>query len=159
VPVNPDDVTTLISFRLMRDESESVAYCRSMMAVRSLPGLSRSEVLDLLQGFDDATDNVYDMRGLMHTLEQRSTPEDYADALLEGLPQMERNAKDWAETMILRIVNSDAYRRILLEKLSTTRQDRRDSVRRHLNTIVASSERNGSRASETLAMMEDGAGR
>lgn len=57
--------------------------------------------------FDDKTEGHEVMWGLLHLVERFPAPH-YAPALLGVLPRMVKDARAWAETLLLRMLNSPA---------------------------------------------------
>jgi len=151
--MDPRIVEAMMASRLMRDEAEVEQFCTSLIALRELPALSRDDVAQLLLVFDGATENFYDMRGLMHTLEQRASAADYVDAVVDRLPQLSENDTETAEDILCRIANSAPYRELLLHHLTTAPPDGRYLVQRSLLAIVQDDDSPSGGVIETLRQL------
>ncbi len=70
----------------------------------------------LVDGFDDKTENEEVMFSLVHALEyyaEQKGAEVYINKILSCLKLMNPHALNWAEILILRIINDDTYYNLL----------------------------------------------
>lgn len=94
--------------RLMRNADESHIFAEGLDELApTIPHLSEEDLAKILHCFDDATDDPGAMFRLVHAIE-RAEMSRYSSALLRELPRL-NSARDWAKTLLTRIVNSDQH--------------------------------------------------
>jgi hypothetical protein len=101
-------IARLYENRLLRTELECEHFD---LALEALSGDTEDEVIhQIFKVFDDDTEQEEVMFGLVHFVESYQM-EMYLTQLLESLPEMLENARNWAIVLNQRILNDDIYRK------------------------------------------------
>ena len=97
--------------------------------------LDPSLLPDLFLSLYDDTDNEELMWGLLHLVED-FPPQAYASALVEVLPRMVAQAKEWALLLLQRMLNGASYRPLLREAYRSHSMEHQQLLRELLQEIV-----------------------
>ena len=90
----------------------------------------------LMTLIDDDADHLITF-GLVHTIERFDDPV-YLEHWLAGLPQLRQRSPEWAQILLLRILNSPSASAELLERAPLLSGSQRDSLREVATSLVAS---------------------
>ena len=134
-----DEVAKLIKNRLMQNDQEIESFEQALNSLYSNSDIEN--ITYFCQAFDDDTMEHEVMFSLVHGIE--SYDKEYGkdktlQKLLQSLHYMEDKAKDWMETMILRILNDDSARRELEMHLMLENIDQKniDLLKETINSLI-----------------------
>ena len=103
----------------------------------------------LMTLIDDDADHLITF-GLVHTIERFDDPV-YLEHWLAGLPQLRRRSPEWAQILLLRILNSPSTFAELLERAAQLAGSQRDALREVTTSLVASRPEFADRGNELLS--------
>jgi hypothetical protein len=127
-------------------------------ALAALPDTLDAQTLDdLHMVFDDDTMDPGVMFDLVHRLERTPTGAQEA-SLLRVLPRLMETAPEWAETLVMRILNNEAARMTLIGQADEAPQAQRAALRIVLEGIGGEDDAVGQRARATLDELDAHAG-
>jgi hypothetical protein len=124
--LEPDPLLRLRESRLMRTDAEVAQFIAALdeLADRrrqtDLPGLH--------QAFDDQTKHGEVMWSLVHLIEDFDC-QAAAIALVAALPEMTPTARDWMKLLVIRTLNSDEARPLLMDAYRTSSRSEQDALR------------------------------
>ena len=104
----------------------------------SLVSTKRADVIrDILRTFDDSTEQLDVMWGLVHDVESLD-PESYVRELSLEIPNMMSTARDWTIILLQRIINTKDYLALYKKVLKTLPKNTVDAHRDVLRQIANS---------------------
>jgi hypothetical protein len=136
----------LINNRKMETDEQIESFEQALNLIFSRHDFNDFE--SLIKGFDDNTENEEVMFSLVHAVEyfaEQKDAKNYINEVLSSLNLMNPHALNWAEILILRIINNDDYYILLQEVVSTNRFYDTDTFMLILNRLI---KRNPDRFSE-----------
>lgn len=119
----------LCSNRLIVDDEQVAAFEETVERITSLSDPKHIALLCL--GFDDATEQHEVMFGLVHAVESYDAvagAEVATTYFINTLPLLLPHASDWAEILLLRILNNNESRVLLRRLLKATSSDSQQVV-------------------------------
>jgi hypothetical protein len=86
-------------------------------ALAQLPErIDARSIRELYDLFTDRAEFFEAMWGLLHYVEAQPT-EEYLEAYISALPDMMADAREWADTLLCRLMNDDSTRALLVQRL------------------------------------------
>jgi hypothetical protein len=136
----------LMNNRKMKTDEQIASFEQALNLIFSRHDFNDFE--SLIKGFDDNTENEEVMFSLVHAVEyfaERKDAKNYINGVLSSLNLMNPHALNWAEILILRIINNDDYYILLQDIVNTNRFYDTDMFMLILNRLI---KRNPDRFSE-----------
>ena len=93
-------------------------------------------IVPLMEFFDDEPPYLELMFSIIHTIESFDR-ETYIAQTLTGMPSLRERSPEWAETLIIRMLNSEQDRGALIRRLDTSDSQTKHSIRTILERINA----------------------
>ena len=121
-----DPLLRLGEARLMRTDAEVAQF---IAALDELAGRrQQADLPGLHQAFDDQTKHPEVMWSLVHLIEEF---DDQAgvNALMAALPKMIPTARDWMKLLVIRTLNSDAGRPLLVDSFRASSRAEQEALR------------------------------
>ncbi|CAM3510594.1 Imm30 family immunity protein [Zobellia roscoffensis] len=112
------EVKRLIANRLMRSDEEIENFEEAMNALYRVNDIDNIKFY--CQAFDDNTEDRAVMFSLIHGIEaydQIFGTDRATEKFLESIHFMKEKAKEWLETMVLRVLNDDASRKEMIQQV------------------------------------------
>lgn len=94
----------LYSSRLLRNEGEISTFENNLEKLAE--SFCEDDICDACTIFDDRTDNVEVMFGMIHLLESLSSKRAYLETI-KGISKMKENASEWARVLVYRCLNDE----------------------------------------------------
>ncbi|GHT28526.1 hypothetical protein FACS189432_06580 [Bacteroidia bacterium] len=139
-------ITELIKNRKMETDEQIESFEQALDSIFSRRDFNDFD--NLIKGFDDGTENKEVMFSLVHAVEyfaEKISTQEYVAKILSCLKLMNPHALDWADILILRIINNDDYYASLQESVIKNKAYDTGVLKLILNHLI---ERNPKRFSE-----------
>lgn len=138
-------IDTLESARRLRNDQEVAQFEQALAEASEHP--DPALLPRLLRLFDDATDDYGLFWSLVHVIEDYESVTE-VEALVRVLPSTIESAYEWMELLILRVVNDDQSRPILIDVAKSASDQERASLIRVVSGLTVSE---GTEAADALA--------